>query len=75
MSDAGVEVPWREIESATLTRFIEEFVTRQESMTIDDLALEERVNQIRMRLERELAVLLFDPTTETFTVALREALR
>lgn len=74
-SAEGIEVPWRSIAEDTLTRFIEEFATRQASVSADDVALDVAVGRCRAGLEKGLVVLLFDPATESFTLALRESLR
>lgn len=68
----GVELPWTQLEPETLKRLLEEFVTRQQSDSVDDLPLEARVGEVHSLLTRGRAAVWFDPDTESFTLVMRE---
>lgn len=68
----GVELPWRKIAPETLTRLLEEFVTRQQGDPSGELSLEARVGEVQALLRRGKAAVLFDPAAESFTVVTRE---
>ena len=69
--ELGVELPWQKLEPDTLRRLLEEFVTRQQSESGDDLPLEARVREVQQLLRQGKAAVLFDPLTESFTLAVR----
>lgn len=70
---AGVEVPWNRLEPETLRRVVEEYITREGTDYGDDeVPLETKVRQVMRQLEQETAVIVFDPATESCTIASRE---
>ncbi len=68
----GVEVPWRELPHEPLMRMLEEFVTREGTdLSENELALGEKVAQVRRQLERGEASVVFDPVSESFSLVPR----
>jgi len=74
--EEGVDVPWQELNPETLTRLIEEFVSRD---GVDwDLAggsLEEKVRQVLVQLRSGDTRLVFDLKSGTANLVPREARR
>lgn len=68
----GVELPWQKIAPETLTRLLEEFVTRQQGDPTGEMSLDARVGEVHGLLRRGLAMVLFDPDSDSFSVAMRE---
>ena len=64
-------IPPDELESATLTRLLEDFVTRDGTDNGDDSSLELRVERARRALGRQEAVIVFNPLTEQCALMLR----
>lgn len=53
-------IPYDQLEAETLTRLIEDFVTRDGTDNGDDTPLETRVLRVRQALAKGLAFILFD---------------
>lgn len=64
-------IPPDELEPATLTRLLEDFVTRDGTDNGDDSSLELRVERARRALRRQEAVIVFNPLTEQCALMLR----
>lgn len=66
----SIDVPFQRLAPETLTRLIEEFVTRDGTDNGDlEHSLADRVRRVRQQLERGEAVISFDPDAETCTVS------
>lgn len=57
-------IPHTLLEADTLTRLIEDFVTREGTDNGDDTPLITRVERVRQALARGTAVILFDPDSQ-----------
>lgn len=57
-------IPPELLDPATLTRLLEDFVTREGTDNGDDTPLEAKVAQVRRALARNEAVIVFDPASE-----------
>ena len=69
-------VPWSDIDRATLDNLIEEFVTRDGTdYGEQEVPTATKVEQVRARLKRGEASVVFDDATETVSVMTREQLR
>lgn len=64
-------IPPNLLQAETLTRLIEDFVTREGTDNGDNTGLEARVEQVRRALAKGEAVILFDPLSEQCQLALR----
>ncbi|AYC33604.1 YheU family protein [Pseudomonas cavernae] len=64
-------IPHHLLEAGTLTRLIEDFVTREGTDNGDDTELETRVQRVRRALEKGEAVIVFDPESEQCQLALK----
>ncbi|MGA6096777.1 YheU family protein [Stutzerimonas marianensis] len=64
-------IPHDQLEPDTLTRLIEEFVTRDGTDNGDETPLNTRVERVRHALEKGLAVIVFDPDSGQCQLALR----
>lgn len=64
-------IPPEMLEPATLTRLLEDFVTREGTDNGDDTPLELRVERARRALARREAVIVFNPLTEQCALMLR----
>lgn len=61
-----MEIPWQRLSDDVLISIIEEFVSREGTeYGSQDYSLEEKVAQVRLQLQRGVAVIDFDPDTET----------
>lgn len=66
-----LEIPYKKIESATLTRLLEEFVSRDGTdYGHQVVTIEEKVRQVLQLLQSGRARLLFNPESETCSVDL-----
>lgn len=65
-------IPHDLIEADTLTRLLEDFVTREGTDNGDETPLETRVSRARRALEKGQAVIVFDPDSQQCQLALRE---
>ncbi len=65
-------IPYDALEVDTLTRLIEDFVTRDGTDNGDDTPLETRVLRVRQALAKGQAVILFDLDSQQCQLALRE---
>ena len=59
------------LDAATLTRLLEDFVTREGTDNGDDTPLDVRVMRARQALERRDAVIVFHPLTQQCDLMLR----
>lgn len=57
-------IPHTLLEADTLTRLIEDFVTRDGTDNGDETPLETRVGRVRQALESGSALILFDPDSQ-----------
>ena len=57
-------IPYEQLQAETLTRLIEDFVTRDGTDNGDDTPLETRVLRVRQALARKQAFILFDFESE-----------
>ncbi|GAB3463447.1 YheU family protein [Azotobacter salinestris] len=57
-------IPHHLLETDTLTRLIEDFVTREGTDNGDETPLETRVQRVRQALERGEALILFEPDSQ-----------
>lgn len=64
-------IPPRMLEPDTLTRLLEDFVTREGTDNGDDTPLEKRVERARRALDRHEAVIVFDPTSEQCSLMMK----
>lgn len=61
-----MEIPWQRLSDDVLISIIEEFVSREGTeYGNQDYSLEEKVAQVRLQLQRGVAIIDFDPDTET----------
>lgn len=65
-------IPPNRLEPDTLTRLLEDFVTREGTDNGDDTPLDERVSRVRHALDRCVAVIVFDPLSEQCQLMLRQ---
>lgn len=64
-------IPHALLEPETLTRLIEDFVTREGTDNGDDTPLATRVARVRHALERGEAVIVFEPDSQQCQLMLR----
>lgn len=64
-------IPHTLLQAQTLTALIEDFVTRDGTDNGDETPLEVRVQRVRHALEKNEAVIVFDPESEQCQLALR----
>jgi uncharacterized protein YheU (UPF0270 family) len=64
-------IPQHLLEPETLTRLIEDFVTREGTDNGDDTPLERRVESVRHALAKREAVIVYDPASEQCRLMLR----
>lgn len=64
-------IPHHLLEPETLTRLIEDFVTRDGTDNGDETPLDTRVARVRKALEKKQAVILFDPDSQQCQLMLR----
>lgn len=64
-------IPHTLLEADTLTRLIEDFVTREGTDNGDDTPLATRVARVRQALERGEAIIAFDPDSQQCQLMLR----
>lgn len=64
-------IPHHLLEPETLTRLIEDFVTRDGTDNGDETPLHTRVERVRHALARGEAVIVFDPDSQQCQLALR----
>lgn len=64
-------IPAEMLESETLTRLIEDFVTREGTDNGDETPLQTRIATVRRALEKNQAVIVFDPESQQCQLALR----
>ncbi|ACO79649.1 hypothetical protein AvCA_35000 [Azotobacter vinelandii CA] len=57
-------IPHHLLEAETLTRLIEDFVTREGTDNGEETPLESRVLRVRQALERGEALILFEPDSQ-----------
>ncbi|WP_443200956.1 YheU family protein [Pseudomonas sp. CNPSo 3701] len=66
-----VLIPANMIEADTLTRLIEDFVTREGTDNGDETPLQTRVDRVRRALDKGEAVIVFDPESQQCQLALK----
>ncbi|MGK9047800.1 YheU family protein [Stutzerimonas chloritidismutans] len=64
-------IPHDQLEPDTLTRLIQDFVTRDGTDNGDETPLETRVTRVRRALDKGEAVIVFDPDSQQCQLALR----
>ncbi|MCQ4346841.1 YheU family protein [Pseudomonas stutzeri] len=64
-------IPHELLEADTLTRLIEDFVTRDGTDNGDDTPLQVRVARVRQALQRGEAIIAFDPDSQQCLLMLR----
>ncbi|WP_296246291.1 YheU family protein [Pseudomonas sp. UBA4194] len=64
-------IPYDHLEADTLTRLIEDFVTRDGTDNGDETPLETRVLRVRHALSKKQAFIVFDPDSEQCTLMLK----
>ncbi|GLX12546.1 UPF0270 protein [Pseudomonas straminea] len=64
-------IPANLLEADTLTRLIEDFVTRDGTDNGDDTPLQTRVERVRRALDKGEAVIVFDPESQQCQLALK----
>lgn len=64
-------IPPHLLETETLVRLLEDFVTREGTDNGDDTPLETRVQRVRRALDKGEAVIVFDPLSEHCRLMLR----
>lgn len=64
-------IPQNLLEAETLTRLIEDFVTRDGTDNGDETPLETRVLRVRRALDKGEAVIAFDPESEQCLLLLK----
>lgn len=67
-------IPPALLEPDTLTRLLEDFVTREGTDNGDDTPLATRVQRVRLALDRGEAVIVFDPLSEQCQLMLKRDL-
>ena len=67
----SVIIPPQLLEADTLTRLLEDFVTREGTDNGDDTPLSVRVERVRRALTRGEAVIVFDPLSEQCQLMLK----
>lgn len=65
-------IPPEMLENDTLTRLIEDFVTREGTDNGDETPLETRIARVRKALQKKQAVIIFDPESQQCQLALRD---
>ncbi|MDX5371135.1 MAG: YheU family protein [Pseudomonadaceae bacterium] len=65
-------IPHQLLEAETLTRLLEDFVTREGTDNGDDTPLAIRVERARRALDKGQALIVFDPDSQQCQLALRE---
>jgi uncharacterized protein YheU (UPF0270 family) len=65
-------IPPQMLESDTLTRLIEDFVTREGTDNGDETPLETRIARVRRALDKKQAVIVFDTDSQQCQLALRD---
>ncbi|HCW95831.1 YheU family protein [Stutzerimonas balearica] len=64
-------IPHDLLEADTLTRLIEDFVTREGTDNGDETPLDTRVARVRRALDKGDAVIVFDPDSQQCQLALK----
>ena len=64
-------IPFEQIEAGTLTRLIEDFVTRDGTDNGDETPLHTRIERVRHALEKRQAVIVFDVESQQCQLCLK----
>jgi uncharacterized protein YheU (UPF0270 family) len=65
----GIEIPYERLSSEILSKIIEEFVLREGTDYGDmEFSLEQKIDQVRMQLQRGKVVVVFDPESESVSL-------
>jgi uncharacterized protein YheU (UPF0270 family) len=68
-TEEPLEIPLERIPPETLTRMLEEFVTREWSeLTDGEYTLEQKVEQVLEQLRDRRAMIVYDQATETWNI-------
>jgi uncharacterized protein len=68
-----IHIPIEALEPETLLRMLQDFVTRDGTDYGEvETALETKIQQVRSALEKGHAVIVFDESSETFTILPKE---
>ena len=71
-----VEIPWAQLAPATLEARIESFVLREGTDYGErEISLDQKVARVMRQLERGEAHILFDPDTDSITIAAADRTR
>lgn len=65
-------IPYHLLEADTLTRLIEDFVTREGTDNGDETPLATRVQRVRQALEKRDALIVFDPDSQQCLLAAKQ---
>ena len=71
LAEVPMLIPHDQLEVDTLTRLIEDFVTRDGTDNGDDTPLETRVLRVRQALTKGQALIVFDPESEQCQLMLK----
>src|ERR1700712_284183 len=71
LAEVPMLIPYDVLEVDTLTRLIEDFVTRDGTDNGDDTPLETRVLRVRQALTKGQALIVFDPESEQCQLMLK----
>jgi uncharacterized protein YheU (UPF0270 family) len=70
-----VLIPQQRVSAELLQAVVEEFITREGTdYGEQEFSLAEKVQQVRQQLERGLAFIVFDPTSQTCSLVNRQGL-
>lgn len=71
-----IQVPYQRLSDEALTGIIEEFISREGTDYGDyGFSFADKKAQVMQQLEKDIVVILFDPSTETCTLALKTELK
>jgi len=65
-------IPYEQLQSDTLTRLLEDFVTREGTDNGDETPLETRIERARKALEKGRAGIVFEPESQQCQLLLKE---
>lgn len=64
-----MEIPWQQLDEQTLVNLIESFVLREGTdYGLEEKSLEQKVDDVRLQLQRGEAVLVWSELHETVTI-------
>ncbi len=65
-------IPYDQLQSDTLTRLLEDFVSREGTDNGDETPLDTRIRRARTALEKGRAVIVFEPESQQCQLMLKE---